>query len=110
MTTFQCFLKRLGARHDADIEGCSESGFIMSNADSESQYFFSSCSDNDIGEFLDSTNAACLRNNESPKEHPILNDAAPSLQEQCEMYNANGYVPEVRFSLIKLIFIKNCKI
>ncbi len=91
---------RLGARHDADIIGCSESGFIMSDATLQTQYFFSSCSDKDIGEFLGSTSAACLRKNESPKEHPIINDAAPSLQDQCNFLFVNGYIPEVRFSLV----------
>jgi len=72
----------------------------MSGGNDELKWFFSTCSDRTIGEFVSSNEASCLRRldeNGSPAINPDFSSVlAPTMEEQCKrrLKNPNAFVPE----------------
>ncbi|CAL8143695.1 unnamed protein product [Orchesella dallaii] len=81
----------LGAPHDDDENypgGCDDRGYIMGGGNDDLRWFFSTCSDRTIGNFVGSNQGSCLRRIDENGNPPISPDfsfiLAPSKQEQCK--------------------------
>ncbi|ODN06439.1 Venom metalloproteinase 3 [Orchesella cincta] len=93
----------LGAPHDDDPGfpgGCQAKGYIMSGGNENLKWFFSTCSDRTIGEFVRSNEGACLRRIDENGSPAISSDfssvLAPTMEEQCKrrLNNPNAFMKE----------------
>ncbi|CAL8112042.1 unnamed protein product [Orchesella dallaii] len=78
----------LGAPHDDDTpDVCPATGFIMNSGADEPLWYFSTCTDRYIDEFVRSNQGSCLRRIDEVESLPIPSDfsgaSAPSMDEQC---------------------------
>ncbi|ODN06442.1 Venom metalloproteinase 3 [Orchesella cincta] len=94
----------LGAPHDDDPNypgGCTDRGYIMSGGNDDLRWFFSTCSDRTIGDFVGSNEGSCLRTIDESGSPPISPDfssiLAPSKEEQCKrrLNNPDAFIEEV---------------
>jgi len=79
-----------------DVANCNQTGFIMSGG----TYFFSSCSDRTISEYVLSDKGACLRRIDAEGEPAVdpsfSNPKAPSFGEICKRWWKNDKAWAVR--------------